>query len=431
MISFWLAAVLLALTAAVFVAVPVIRARSAATGDGTRPIGPESAVSRDEVNVELFKEQLQSLRTDNTVLDPAEQQLLTEDLERNLLLETRAAQAADVSEAGPAPWIAVVGVPVVALVAYLILGAYADQQLADDLRAAAGSPSQGQLERLALQLEDQPDNHDARYFLARAWMSVGEHARAAEILESMTRTFPQQASLKSQFAEALFLAAGQEIPPRVQMAIDAALAANPHDTMLYEIQGIAAWKAGDSKAAIAHFSSALRSTADPERRKLILGVMAQVTGTGHGLPGTGRDSAPVPAVTAAAPAAAAPDGPGAEVGEAATGRSISVLVEIDPAVEFSGNETVFVYARAAGGPRMPLAIQRLTPAALPVLVKLDSSMAMMPNMSLDAFDAVEVVARLSRSGSVTPGEGDVEALAGPLDLTAAVEVVKLRLGAAK
>ena len=42
-------------------------------------------------------------------------------------------------------------------------------------------------------------------------------------------------------------------------------------------------------------------------------------------------------------------------------------------------------------------------------------------------DTVEVVARLSRSGSVTPGEGDVEALSPVLDLTQSVDVVKLRL----
>ena len=104
-----------------------------------------------------------------------------------------------------------------------------------------------------------------------------------------------------------------------------------------------------------------------------------------------------------------------------------MLVELDPSVPVQGSETVFVYARATGGPRMPLAIQRLTPGALPVLVRLTTSMAMVPNMSLDTFDTVEVVARLSRSGSVTPGEGDVEALSPVLDLTQSVDVVKLRL----
>lgn len=404
---FWVLAGLLALAAALFVAVPLLMSGRT-----------KASASREDVNVAIFQEQLAAIEMDNGRLDAAEQRLLTEDLQRNLLLETRAHEAAQTSEPGPAPWFAVAGVPIVALVAYLLLGASGDQRLADDLRAAEGRPSEGQLEQLARQLERQPNNHDGRYFLARAWMAAGKHARAAEILDAMSRAFPQEASLKSQFAEALFLAAGQRVSPQVQAAIDAALVANPHDTMLYEIQGIASWKTGDAESALGHFAAALRTTSDPARRELIMGVIAQVTGTGHGLPGPGRASAPV----APAPVAAA-DSPVLDAG-----RSVTVLVELDPGVEFEGGETVFVYARPAGGPRMPLAIQRLTPDALPALVKLDASMAMMPNMSLDTFDTVEVLARLSRSGSVTPGEGDVEALVGPLDLTGDVDVVKLRLG---
>ena len=420
MTGFWIVAVLLAAGAGTFVAAPLLAARArAGRAEEASPAGQ----TRRAANVGFFNERLGDIRADDGVLDQSERELLTADLERNLLLETAAEEAASSGEAGPTPWFAVAGLPIVGLIVYALIGASADQELADSLRAAEGRPSLGQLERLEARLAGQPDNHDGRYFLAQAWMAAGEHERASGLLAMMVGTFPQQASLKAQYAEALFLAADRKITPRVKAAIDAGLAANPHATTLYELQGIAAWNEGDAKNAAEHFASALRTTSDPRRRELIMGVLARVTGTE--LPA--QTGAEAHGAQAGAPTVAGTGGEQRPADEGGQGREISVLVELDPSVPVQGSETVFVYARATGGPRMPLAIQRLTPGALPVLVRLTTSMAMVPNMSLDTFDTVEVVARLSRSGSVTPGEGDVEALSPVLDLTQPVDVVKLRL----
>jgi cytochrome c-type biogenesis protein CcmH len=67
---------------------------------------------------------------------------------------------------------------------------------------------------------------------------------------------------------------------------------------------------------------------------------------------------------------------------------------------------VFVYARAQQGPRMPLAIQRITLGALPATVTLDDSMAMVEGMNLSAFDKLVVMARISPSGSAMAQAGD-------------------------
>ena len=65
---------------------------------------------------------------------------------------------------------------------------------------------------------------------------------------------------------------------------------------------------------------------------------------------------------------------------------------------------MFVFARAVGGPPMPLAVKRLTVADLPAEVSLSDADAMMPQLRLSGFPQVELVARVSRAGNAISGE---------------------------
>ena len=85
---------------------------------------------------------------------------------------------------------------------------------------------------------------------------------------------------------------------------------------------------------------------------------------------------------------------------------VAVSVSDEVRAQFSPEDTVFIYARAAQGPKMPLAVQRLTLSALPAEIALDDSMAMMAGMNLSAFPSVVVAARISRSGSAISQSGD-------------------------
>jgi cytochrome c-type biogenesis protein CcmH len=71
------------------------------------------------------------------------------------------------------------------------------------------------------------------------------------------------------------------------------------------------------------------------------------------------------------------------------------------------NDTVFIYARAAEGPRAPLAVMRKAARELPAKFTLDDSMAMAPNMKLSSFDRVIVAARVSKTGNAAPQPGDL------------------------
>jgi cytochrome c-type biogenesis protein CcmH len=69
---------------------------------------------------------------------------------------------------------------------------------------------------------------------------------------------------------------------------------------------------------------------------------------------------------------------------------------------------VFVIARAAGGPPMPVAVEKHPVSSLPLEIVLDDRDGPMPTAKLSALQDVEVLARLSESGDATRREGDIE-----------------------
>jgi cytochrome c-type biogenesis protein CcmH len=123
-----------------------------------------------------------------------------------------------------------------------------------------------------------------------------------------------------------------------------------------------------------------------------------------------------PATTAQAPPAA----PNAKA-------SVQGTVRIDPAVaaRAAPTDTVFVFARASEGPRVPLAVFKLQAKDLPAKFVLDDSLAMAPQFRLSNFKTVLVNARVSKSGNAIPSAGDLEGKSVAVDLGARDVVVTI------
>jgi cytochrome c-type biogenesis protein CcmH len=107
-----------------------------------------------------------------------------------------------------------------------------------------------------------------------------------------------------------------------------------------------------------------------------------------------------------------------------TAPRLTVQVALDPKLkdQLDPNATLFVFARAASGPPMPLAIQRLKAGQLPITVTLDDSMSMMPAMTLSKFPQVVVGARVSKSGNAMAQSGDLQVLSASIDVRRAEPV---------
>lgn len=89
-------------------------------------------------------------------------------------------------------------------------------------------------------------------------------------------------------------------------------------------------------------------------------------------------------------------------------------VALDPSLQgkVSPTDTVFIFARAVSGPRMPLAAIRRQVKDLPLEFVLDDSMAMSPATKLSQFNRVIIGARISSSGNAKASEGDFEGFSG-------------------
>ncbi len=90
--------------------------------------------------------------------------------------------------------------------------------------------------------------------------------------------------------------------------------------------------------------------------------------------------------------------------------TISGVVNISPALlaKISPEDTLYIYARAKTGPKMPLAIVRLQAKDLPAKFTLKDGMGMNPNMKLTSFPEVIVSARVTKTGKAVPASWDLQ-----------------------
>jgi cytochrome c-type biogenesis protein CcmH len=254
--------------------------------------------------------------------------------------------------------------------------------------------------RLAARLKDNPEDAEGWMMLGRSYAVLGRFGQAGEAYAKAAARMPRDAQLLADYADALAMAQGRTLQGEPEKILRRALAVDPDNVKALLLAGTAAFNRNDPRAAIRHWERVLGLL--PKESDMIQRVQASIAEARSlaGSPG-GKTQIAKPA-------------------QARGGSRVSGVVTLAPrlAGKVAPGDTVFIFARAAEGPRMPLAILRKRGSDLPAEFTLDDSMAMAPQMKLSAFPRVVIGARVSKSANATASPGDLQGLSAPVNVGA-------------
>lgn len=272
----------------------------------------------------------------------------------------------------------------------------------DPDRAAAAphplAPEQvaAMVEQLDKRLKDQPDDADGWLMMARSLVVLGKHAQAVDAFKQAARLNPGDAGLLADYADALAVASGRHLDGEPTKLVERALSVDASNPKALALAGTAAFDRHDYAGAVRYWEKLVEVTpGDDALVQQIRGGIAEARELGGMAP-----AAPPPAEPAE-PAAA---------GAASVSGTVSLAAALQGRV--APDDTVFVFARAVGGARMPLAILRKRVRDLPLQFTLDDNMAMSESTKLSAAQRVIVGARISKSGDAMPQGGDLQGVLG-------------------
>lgn len=399
MTLFWITCAVLLLIAIPFIAVPLWR--------GTVK---SNTVARDAANLEILRDQINEMDADlkNGLLSPELHEQGKRELQSRVLDEVEDGKTSTSVDTTRNPYkklavILSVLLPVLAIGLYTQVGnldAFSNRAGhggMSEMSAVGGSAS---IKALEQKVEANPADGESLLLLARAYMEAERFADSAKAYENLTQYISDEAWIWADYADALAMAQGQSLRGKPTDLINKALKIDPDSMKGLALAGSAAMERGDFAAVIKHWER-LRSLlpADSEDAKMIDSGLAEARQMMSHIKG---GKAPMALEQIAPPTQAASSGK-----ERITGK---VTLSDSLKGKYSPDDTVFVLARAAEGPKMPLAILRKQVRDLPITFELDDSMAMQPQMKLSAFDKVVVVARISKSGTAMPEAGDAQGL---------------------
>ena len=407
--AFWQIAFLLSLVAALFVLWPMIKLpflRKSA----------ESHTGYDETQVALYQEHLADMEKSLSLgeIDEAQFAELKLELQKALVNETRTVDAPKKTNVGGKRVViaVAVAVPLLSLLLYARWGAKADWEIYQDMEALPLATSQEDYHagmrdlsaKVQSRLNRTPDNTAMLNLLAQLSMALQDYDLAVYAYRNILDQFPNSPGIISNLAQAMFHRAGNVVTPEVRDYTKKALELAPMLPEMLGLAGIDAKNQGDYREAIRYWKMAV-SQMNPESRAA-QGYMKGIQSAEQALADAGEDPTTAPAA-------------GTEATESEIDGSADALqlsVRVGDQVALRGDETVFVYARAWEGPRVPLAIRKLAVTELPAQVELDESSAMAPGMSIKSFPELEIVVRISASGDPAPQSGDWEVTMGPVRL---------------
>lgn len=360
---------------------------------------PQSTLNRDDnaQRREIFRAQFAEIEQDlaSGVLDAAQYELAKTELERRMLDEVTSSPLA-ATVAKPDRRLAVILFFLVPLTAFWLYVKIGNPEAIVNPTGAAmmdGKPMtqadvEGLLASLAAKLEKNPDDGAGWVLLGNSYVKIGKYAEAVKAYEQATKKITDNAQLYADYADALAATNDYKLEGLPVELANLALKIDARNIKAKMLLATAAYDRQDYKEAIALWEKII--TELPKEAEIIPDIKAAIA-KAQSLAGETKSTS---------------------VQKVAVNAGIRGTVRLSPALTkaLDANATLFVFARAAQGAPMPIAIVRASAKDLPYQFQLDDTSAIMPSNKLSQADAVVVVARISKSGDAKPISGDLQGM---------------------
>lgn len=252
------------------------------------------------------------------------------------------------------------------------------------------------------QVQGNPPDKTSWLELAYAHKQKREFPEAAKAFSKALENEPNNPDLLADYADALAMTQNQSLKGRPLSLVNKALAINPDHPKALWLAATAALENNDKSLARRFWERLLRILPENSQdRKIIEANIAELDGT--------PETTQHPIVRSRAH------------GQAEIHGIIRMANSLDSS-KFNKNDTVFIFAKAVKGPRMPLAVIRMRLGDLPAKFVLNDSMAMRPDLKLSDFKRVRVTAKVSKSGAALTGDAYLSATIEVADITKATPV---------
>jgi len=408
MTVFWVVAALLIVAGLLFIIPPLMKK----TGH------EEQVIDQEDINVILYKDQLEELKADleNGVLTQEQFAQANEDLKRGLVENVKSApnesklQVPSGLEKNAAY---IVGAFLVVVPFILFNNQLGEFELDTRLNPEKAKPTvqaeghqgtiEDQVRMLQERLQANPDDLEGWVMLARSYYYMKKYREASDTFaRAVAVNKESDPQLLADYADALAMANGRNMSGQPYEMVKKALLIDPKNQKALWLAATATYQVKDYRTTLTYWETLLAQYPEgTENHTQMLKNIGEV----KVLLGEELDPEFIAKVESAEKA---------QVTEA----NVSGEVTLDPKLssQVSPNDTVFVFARAANGPRMPLAIIKKQVKDLPVKFTLDDSLAMNPSMKISKFPQIVVSARISKSGNAMPQAGDLLGATAPVSL---------------
>lgn len=353
----------------------------------------------DRANLQSFQLRQAELAEEgnNALQDDARLRLLEDEQQRHASSHTTLIQSFPV-------WVLL---PLVALLSgglYYVLGAAPDVVIAQQLQSMGSDTAPEQMRSLIRDVEERsaqrPDNLHYVALLGRYYMGQGDYAQAAQSYGVLVEAEPEDAQALAYAAQAEYLAGGRTLSQNARLKAEQALAADPHQRTALGLLGMASFEEQQYRAAIEYWQRLLvMESPDSESGQMISQVIETAR---QRLAETDPEAAASSAIVTSQETAMT------------AGIGVTVRVSVPADADIGPADTVFILARNADSDsRMPIAVQRMTGAQLPVTLRLDDSNSMV-GQKISLAASVIVAVQVSPDGR--PGEDNARWLGqiGPL-----------------